>query len=51
MTVLYEGGVQDEVNPKILRKGNPTRLSVAEIEYWNEQGGKNKLPEVMKKLV
>jgi hypothetical protein len=43
--------VKDEVNPKILRKGNPTRLSVAEVKYWNEMGGKNILPETMVKFV
>jgi hypothetical protein len=41
--LIYEGGGEDEVSPKILRKGNPTRLSIAETEYWNHNGGKNKL--------
>jgi hypothetical protein len=49
--LVYEGGVRDEVRPNILRKGNPTRLSIAEAEYWNAVGGKNKLPEGMQKLV
>jgi hypothetical protein len=49
--LVYEGGVEDEVNPKILRKGNPTRISVAEIDYWNRVGGKNNLPDDFKKLV
>jgi hypothetical protein len=49
--LIYEGGVKDEVNPKILRKGNPTRLSVAEVKYWNEMGGKNILPSNFQKLV
>jgi hypothetical protein len=47
---VYEGGVKDEVKPKILRKGNPTRLSIAKAEYWNAVGGKNKMPEGMKRL-
>jgi hypothetical protein len=49
--LIYEGGIQDSVSPKILRKGNPTRLSIAEANYWNRRGGKNKLPEDMRKLV
>jgi hypothetical protein len=48
--LIYEGGVEDEVFPKILRKGNPTRLSIAEAKYWNQNGGKNKLPDEMKQL-
>jgi hypothetical protein len=49
--LVYEGGVEDEVNLKILRKGNPMRLYFAEIEYWNRVGGKYKLPSDFKKLV
>jgi hypothetical protein len=49
--LVNEGGVRDEVGPKILRKGNPTLLSIAEAAYWNAMGGKNKLPEGMQKLV
>jgi hypothetical protein len=48
--LIYEGGIEDEVSPKILRKGNPTRLSIAEAEYWNQNGGKNKLPDEMKQM-
>jgi hypothetical protein len=48
--LVYEGGIKDLVRPNILRKGNPTRLSVAEAEYWNKMGGKNKLPEGMRRL-
>jgi hypothetical protein len=49
--LVYEGGIKDQVGPKILRKGNPTRLSIAEPEFWNKIVGKNKLPEEMKELV
>jgi hypothetical protein len=49
--LVYEGGSKDTVIPKVLRKGNPTRLSLAEVEYWNKNGGKGNLPEDMSKLV
>jgi hypothetical protein len=49
--LVYEGGVKDMRSPNILRKGNPTRLSIAEAEYWNKMGGKNKLPEDIRRLV
>jgi hypothetical protein len=49
--LVYEGGVKDNVLPKVLRKGNPTRLSLAEVKYWNKNGGKGNLPEDMSKLV
>jgi hypothetical protein len=49
--LVYEGGVKDNVLPKVLRKGNPTRLSLAEVKYWNKHGGKDALPEDMSKLV
>jgi hypothetical protein len=49
--LIYEGAVRDEVAPKILRKGNPARLSIAEVNYWNKIGGKDKLPKDMRRLV
>jgi hypothetical protein len=47
----YEGGAKDNVLLKILRKGNLTRLSFGEVEYWNKHGEKGNLPEDMSKLV
>jgi hypothetical protein len=49
--LIYEGCARDEILPKVLRKGNLTRLNLAEIECWNKNGGKGNLPEDMSKLV
>jgi hypothetical protein len=36
---------------RFLRKGNPTSLSITEVEFWKKNGGKNKLPEDTKRLI
>jgi hypothetical protein len=49
-TIQYGGAGTDKLKPKRLREGHPTRLSHVEIEYWNDHGGKNKLPDRFKLL-
>jgi hypothetical protein len=48
---VNEGDAKENVLQKVLRKGNPTRLSLAEVEYWIKHGGKDTLPEDMSKLI
>jgi hypothetical protein len=48
--IQYEGGSTDTLAPKRFREGHPTRLSHVEVEYWNQLGGKNKLPDQFKLL-
>jgi hypothetical protein len=51
-TILYKGiSKKYEEPPENLRKGNPSRLSLAEVVFWNHQGGISALPDRFKRLL
>jgi hypothetical protein len=51
-TILYEGSSKKyQEPPENLRKGNPSRLSLAEVVFWNKQGGMSVLPDRFKRLL
>lgn len=47
-TVLYEGGKSDNILPRDLREGNPTKISRIEREYWIKNV--SKIPKEMRKM-
>jgi hypothetical protein len=51
-SIKYEGSDRRfKILPTALRRGNPTRLSLAEVAYWNQHGGRSGVPEKFKSLL